>query len=440
MYDAENRYVKLGTTLVNTYDGQSLRVEKVTGGSTTVYVFSGMQAIAEYTPTAQVTAPSKEYIYSGGQLLATLDASHNPTYRNPDLLSARLFTDASGNSIGTQGHLPFGESWYSTGTVDKWKFTSYERDTDTNLDYARMRFNSGRLARFMSPDPYAGSIDIGNPQSWNRYAYVINDPLNFIDPTGLGGEPGSGNCDVNCILHNQNDDQAVQWHGMGCGIEGMAAPCSVAEDLVLSDSAAKVVCDGWSGCGNITVKKIDGEQKLGLFKNHYYPDLVFNCYGESYSNPRSGGCYPTHNTWDWIADVADTFAPGSLADGVFHHPIWRAAANTMNKATKYYAYAFMGVAGLSTASSMSTMEVAVGEGSPFHVAFGADGVWLHAAEDGLGGLEITTQQAAAFARGYSWIQFSVPVLNTAAVLGTAGQAASSCVSAACYAFIQGWIH
>src|SRR5262249_6618118 len=41
VYDAENRYVKLGTTLVNTYDGSSLRVEKVTSGSTNVYVFSG---------------------------------------------------------------------------------------------------------------------------------------------------------------------------------------------------------------------------------------------------------------------------------------------------------------------------------------------------------------------------------------------------------------
>ena len=44
--------------------------------------------------------------------------------------------DMQGLVARAYGHLPFGELWYSTGTVDKWKFTSYERDTDTNLGLA----------------------------------------------------------------------------------------------------------------------------------------------------------------------------------------------------------------------------------------------------------------------------------------------------------------
>lgn len=184
VYDAEGRYVKLGTTLVNTYDGAGLRVEKVTGGSVTVYVFAGTQVIAEYSPSALLSAPSKEYIYLGSQLLATLDSGGIPTYRHPDHLSARVFTNGSGNSVGTQGHLPFGEQWYATGTVDKWKFTSYERDSDTGLDYALMRFDSSRLARFLTPDLYVGSIYVSDPQTWNRYSYVGNDPCNAVDPLG----------------------------------------------------------------------------------------------------------------------------------------------------------------------------------------------------------------------------------------------------------------
>jgi hypothetical protein len=39
--------------------------------------------------------------------------------------------------------------------------------------------------RFTSPDPYLGSGKLGNPQSWNRYAYVWNNPLRLIDPNGL---------------------------------------------------------------------------------------------------------------------------------------------------------------------------------------------------------------------------------------------------------------
>lgn len=197
IYDAENRYVKLGTTQVNTYDGTGLRMEKVTSGSTAVYVFSGMQVIAEYSPSAVPTAPTKEYIYLNSQLLTTLDSGGNPTYRHPDNLSGRLYADGSGNVTGTQGHLPFGESWYSTGTVDKWKFTSYERDSDTGLDYALMRFDSARLARFMTPDAYMGSIDGSDPQSWNRYTYVGNDPCNATDPLG------QDTCTFNIKINNK---------------------------------------------------------------------------------------------------------------------------------------------------------------------------------------------------------------------------------------------
>jgi hypothetical protein len=43
----------------------------------------------------------------------------------------------------------------------------------------------GKWQRFAQADPYDGSYDISDPQSINRYAYVGNDPVNFIDPSGL---------------------------------------------------------------------------------------------------------------------------------------------------------------------------------------------------------------------------------------------------------------
>ncbi|MGH9565365.1 MAG: RHS repeat-associated core domain-containing protein, partial [Candidatus Angelobacter sp.] len=86
----------------------------------------------------------------------------------------------------TFGHFPFGETWYETGTTDKWKFTSYERDSaagESGLDYAMFRYYSSGQGRFMSADLLAGSIDA--PQSLNRYTYADNNPLNFVDPLGL---------------------------------------------------------------------------------------------------------------------------------------------------------------------------------------------------------------------------------------------------------------
>jgi len=62
------------------------------------------------------------------------------------------------------------------------KFTGYERDAETGLDFAQARYFSSTEGRFTSADSLLGSL--ANPQSLNRYAYVVNNPLNSTDPTG----------------------------------------------------------------------------------------------------------------------------------------------------------------------------------------------------------------------------------------------------------------
>jgi RHS repeat-associated protein len=74
-------------------------------------------------------------------------------------------------------------------------FTSKERDAETGLDYFGARYYSGAQGRMTSPDPFmivTAAQDreqlgryLSNPQNWNRYAYAFNNPLRFIDPTGL---------------------------------------------------------------------------------------------------------------------------------------------------------------------------------------------------------------------------------------------------------------
>ena len=177
-YDAENRIkaVNSGTTASYSYDGHGLRVLNTAGGTTTAYVFSGSKVIAEYAGGTL----SARYVYAGSQLLATITGG--TTYHYADHLSARMETNPSGTVTRTFGHLPFGETWYETGTAMKWKFTSYERDSESGLDDAMARYESSRLGRFMTADPLGGSP--WGPQSLDRYPYVENDPVNLIDPKG----------------------------------------------------------------------------------------------------------------------------------------------------------------------------------------------------------------------------------------------------------------
>ena len=63
------------------------------------------------------------------------------------------------------------------------RYTGKERDAESGLDYFTARYYGSNMGRMMSPDPIGG--DMTNPQSLNKYAYALNNPLRFTDPTGL---------------------------------------------------------------------------------------------------------------------------------------------------------------------------------------------------------------------------------------------------------------
>ena len=81
--------------------------------------------------------------------------------------------------------LPFGQEWNPQPTVNHYKFTGKERDTESGLDNFGARYDSSQYGRFMTPDPMLNSGRPSNPQTWNRYTYAQNNPLVITDPTGL---------------------------------------------------------------------------------------------------------------------------------------------------------------------------------------------------------------------------------------------------------------
>jgi RHS repeat-associated protein len=110
-----------------------------------------------------------------------------------------MIFDQSGSLAGVSRHdyLPFGEELfagtggrtttqgYSATDGVRQKFTQKERDNETGLDYFLARYYASTQGRFTTPDPLLASGTIYDPQTWNRYAYTLNNPLRFVDPTGL---------------------------------------------------------------------------------------------------------------------------------------------------------------------------------------------------------------------------------------------------------------
>ena len=82
-------------------------------------------------------------------------------------------------------YYPYGQNIGTNVGWDDVQFATYTRDRATGLDYARNRYYTRTWGRFLSPDPYVASGGPADPGSWNRYAYVQGDPVNFNDPGGL---------------------------------------------------------------------------------------------------------------------------------------------------------------------------------------------------------------------------------------------------------------
>ncbi|MGC2214120.1 MAG: RHS repeat-associated core domain-containing protein [Silvibacterium sp.] len=105
------------------------------------------------------------------------------------LNTTRMRTDYEGNIAGTFTSLPFGDGSSSTlnkaaAGQDNTHFADLDLDNETNTDHATFRQYGNIQGRWMSPDHYSGSYDSSNPQSMDRYSYVLNDPLVYVDPDG----------------------------------------------------------------------------------------------------------------------------------------------------------------------------------------------------------------------------------------------------------------
>jgi RHS repeat-associated protein len=212
--------------------------------------------------------------------------------------------DATANPCWDADYYPFGGS-NIFGTINcqpQYRYTLMETEPTMSSDdeYAMYRYYSHRFARFMSPDPIMGNPS--NPQSWNRYAYVINSPVNFIDPLGLscedlkdptpcvvvvtgdpfqgGGFGGSGaTSPFKPLLDTNADDRAG-----GAANNGKLTPaqCKAAQTLLAREQKYGTTIAAWQsaiGYGDGTVEPFNStntapiNSPVGPIKVDWYTDL-----------------------------------------------------------------------------------------------------------------------------------------------------------------------
>jgi RHS repeat-associated protein len=184
-YDAENRQATLTDGGVNQYlyDADGRRVQKVSGGQTTTYVYDAMGQLAAEYGGSTANAPACSTCY--------MTEDH--------LGSTRMVTDEQGVPVRRWDYTPFGweingsygqrpqVSGYvmSDGVEPKFtgKLTDYE--SGLNLGYFGARYLAPAQGRFTSPDPtFLNALRVVNPQRWNLYSYALDNPLRYVDPDG----------------------------------------------------------------------------------------------------------------------------------------------------------------------------------------------------------------------------------------------------------------
>ena len=241
-YDGEGRikYVD-GGAVQFVYDGDGRRVKKIAGSTTTYYFYGLTGLMSEFSTVAGPTsaASTDRLQYRIGEQTGT----------------AVLTVSPSGTVLETNRVLPYGEIWSSfTSSSNDQKFTTYDRESVSGLDYAMARFYGNRYGRFMSPDVSLAGVDPTEPQSWNLYTYVTNDPINFIDPSGEdpcvnGVNPVTGNL---CVDVNAPDP------GPGFIPAGMCA------EIVRDGIPVGNTCDSSSQPGSVLDRVQTGLDVAGM--------------------------------------------------------------------------------------------------------------------------------------------------------------------------------
>lgn len=293
-WDADGNSVTMDGVGV-TYDALDRAVEKNNAGAYTqiVYAPTGAKLALMSVQTLQ-----KAFVPLPGKASAIYTSSGLDHYRHSDWLgSARLTSTPSRTVSSTVAYAPFGESYAQSGTADA-SFTGQNSDTVAG-DYDFLYREYSTQGRWPSPDP--GGLATAHPEdprSWNRYAYVRNNPLSLIDPLGL-----------DCIYDNEDGTATI--------VRGDCYSSSDSGVFVdgTIDTNSPITFDPATGDLTFGLTNDNGAYGVGVALGFFdpqsqsAPDDGFSAYGRAFANEFSRQAAPLNKLSDCAGEAAANQIP-----------------------------------------------------------------------------------------------------------------------------------
>lgn len=219
-WDFENRLVQAvvpgvsGGTTTFKYDPFGRRIQKSGPLGITNYLYDGMNVIEGVDNSGNILG---RYMHGAviDEDLSMLSNGTTSYYHADGLGSITSLSNSAGALANTYTYDSFGKLTASTGALtNPFQFTGREFDQETGIYEYRARYYDQNAGRFISEDPirFRGGI--------NFYAYVLNSPTNFMDPTGTvcvySQSTGRFTCYPSCaVIPQPNSCSQTPRHGLG---------------------------------------------------------------------------------------------------------------------------------------------------------------------------------------------------------------------------------
>ncbi|MCM8813406.1 MAG: hypothetical protein NC924_05645 [Candidatus Omnitrophica bacterium] len=178
-YGRLNRVTKPGLTAAYTYDYAGRRTSKTVNGSGVYYCYDGWECIQETDAGSALVA---RYVYGPGidEPVVMYRNGQRYFYLLDGLGSVIALTDDSGAVVESYTYDAFGKPEQASGIGNPLRFTAQRYDAESGKYYYRYRYYDPGIGRFLTPDP------LKYHDGFNLYTYCYNNPVNWVDPYGLG--------------------------------------------------------------------------------------------------------------------------------------------------------------------------------------------------------------------------------------------------------------